>query len=46
MKRIIFHIDSLVLKDFRYENRHAIAALAQDELMRVLAAPGAAQRIA
>ena len=46
MKRVVIHIDSLALKGFRYEDRHAIAAALQDELTRVLAAPEAAQQVA
>ncbi|MGP1680422.1 MAG: hypothetical protein ACTS6J_25120 [Burkholderiales bacterium] len=39
MKRVIVHIDSLVLKGFRREDRHAIADGLQQELSRVLAEP-------
>jgi hypothetical protein len=46
MKRVIVNIESLVLKGFRYEDRHAIAAAVQDEVGRALAAPDAAARIA
>ena len=35
MKRVIVHIDRLVLKGFRFEDRHAIAAGLQQELGRV-----------
>jgi hypothetical protein len=45
MRRIIVNIDSLVLKGFRYEDRHVIAAAVQEELARVLHAPGAAQQL-
>ena len=45
MKRVVVHIENLVLKGFRYEDRHAIAAALQEELTRMLAAPDAAQRI-
>ena len=45
MRRVIVNIDSLVLKGFRYEDRHAIFAALQDELARVLAAPRAARQL-
>ena len=45
MKRVVVHIDSLILKGFRYEDRHAVAAAVQDELARSLSAPGAAQNL-
>ncbi len=35
MKRVVIHIDRLVLKGFRPEDRHAIAAGLQQELGRV-----------
>lgn len=37
MKRVIVHIDSLVLKGFRHEDRHAVAQGLQQELERLLA---------
>ena len=37
MKRVVVHIDRLVLKGFRHEDRHAIAAGLQQELGRVFA---------
>jgi hypothetical protein len=46
MRRIIVSIDTLVLKDFPYEGRHAIAAAMQDEITRVLTARDAATRVA
>jgi hypothetical protein len=46
MKRVIVHIENLVLKGFRYEDRHAIAAVLQEELTRMLAAPESAQQVA
>ena len=46
MKRVIVNIDSLVLKGFRYEDRHTIAAAVQEEITRVLAAPDAASHVA
>jgi hypothetical protein len=45
-RRIVINIDSLVLKGFRHEDRHAIAAALQDELAKVLAAPASAHQIA
>jgi hypothetical protein len=46
MRRIMVHIDNLVLKGFRYEDRYAFAAALQDELTRVMTVPGAAQQLA
>ena len=37
MKRVVVHIERLVLKGFRPEDRHAIAAGLQQELGRVFA---------
>ena len=37
MKRVVVHIDRLVLKGFRPEDRHAIATGLQQELGRVFA---------
>ena len=37
MKRVIVHIDSLVLKGFQHEDRHAIAAGLQQELSLLFA---------
>ncbi|ASL26558.1 hypothetical protein [Azotobacter chroococcum] len=37
MKHVVVHIDRLVLKGFRPEDRHAIAAGLQQELARVFA---------
>lgn len=37
MKRVIVHVDRLVLKGFRHEDQHAIAAGLQQELGRVFA---------
>lgn len=45
MRPIIVNIDSLVLKGFRHEDRHAIAAAVQDEIVRALAAPDAAAQL-
>ena len=46
MRRVLVHIDNLVLKGFRYEDRHAVSAALQEELTRVLAVPDAARHIA
>ncbi|MCE9550825.1 MAG: hypothetical protein K8R50_07450 [Betaproteobacteria bacterium] len=45
MKRIVLHIDSLVLKGFRHEDRHGIAEGLQQELTRMFADPQAAQQL-
>ena len=37
MKRVIVHIDRLVLKGFRHEDRHAIGVGLEQELGRVFA---------
>ena len=37
MKRVVVHVDRLVLKGFRHEDRHAIAAGLKQELGRVFA---------
>ena len=41
MKRVVIHIDCLVLNGFRQEDRHAIAAGLQQELSHLLADPQA-----
>jgi len=46
VKRIVVHIDSLVLRGFRHEDRHAIAAGLQAELTRLFAEPSTASRLA
>ena len=46
MKQVLVDIENLVLKGFRYEDRHAIAAALQDELVRLLATPETAARLA
>ena len=46
MPRVIVNIDNLVLKGFRYEDRHVIAAAVHDEITRALAAPDAVARVA
>lgn len=45
MKRVVVHIENLVLKGFRYEDRYTIGAALEAELSRMLATPDAAQRI-
>ena len=45
MKRVIVHIDSLVLKGFNHEDRHAIAAGLQRELTQLFAQPQTAQTL-
>lgn len=46
MRRVIVNIDRLVLKGFRFEDRHAIAQGLQAQLTRLLADPGMAEQIA
>ena len=46
MKRVIVHIDSLVLKGFNHEDRHAIAAGLQQELTQLFAEPQTTQALA
>ena len=46
MKQVRVDIENLLLKGFRYEDRHAIAAALQDELAQLLAAPEMAARLA
>jgi hypothetical protein len=46
MKRVIVHIDRLVLKGFQHEDRHAVAAGLQQELAKLLAEPASAERLA
>jgi hypothetical protein len=45
MKRVVVHIDRLVLNGFQRADRHAIAAGLQSELGRLLSEPGAAERL-
>lgn len=45
MKRIVLHIDSLVLKGFRHEDRHGIAEGLQQELTRLFVDPQAIQQL-
>lgn len=46
MKRVVVHIDWLVLNGFPRSERHGIAAGLQGELSRLLAAPTTAERLA
>jgi hypothetical protein len=45
MKRIVVHIDRLVLNGFAAENRDAVARGLQGELGRLLAEPSMAERL-
>jgi len=45
MKRIVLHIDRLVLQGFRHEDRHGIAEGLQQELGRLFADPQSAQQL-
>ena len=45
MKRVVVTIDRLVLKGFRFEDRHAIAQGLQEQLAQLLFEPGMAERI-
>jgi hypothetical protein len=45
MRRVIVHIDNLVLKGFRSEDRHAIARGLQERLTHLLSQPGMAQQL-
>ena len=44
-RRIRLHIDRLVLKGFRHEDRHAIAQGVQEQLAHLLSEPGTIQRL-
>lgn len=46
MRRVIVHIDSLVLKGYRHEERYAIADGVRGELNRLLAHPTTVERLA
>ena len=46
MQRVIVHIDSLVLKGFRHEDRHALALGLQQELSQWFADPQVAGQLA
>ncbi len=45
MRRVVVNIESLVLKGFRFEDRHAIAQGLQEQLSLLLAEPGMAERL-
>ena len=45
MRRVVVNIDRLVLKGIRFEDRHAVAQELQEQLTRLLAAPGMAERM-
>ena len=45
MRRVVVQIDSLVLKGFRFEDRHSISAGLQEELSRLLTAPETVQQL-
>jgi hypothetical protein len=44
-RQVRVQIDSLVLKGFRHEDRHAIAKGLQEQLTKMLSAPGMAKRL-
>jgi len=46
MKRIVLHIDNLVLHGFQHADRHSIADGLQQELARQFTDPQAAQQLA
>lgn len=46
MKRVVIHIDNLVLAGFRHEDRLAIAEGLQQELTRLFADPHTARQLA
>ena len=45
MKRVVLHIESLMLRGFRQEDRYAIAEVLQQELTRLFAEPQATQQL-
>ena len=45
MRRVVVHIDRLVLNGFRHEDRHGIAAGLQEEFGRVFAEREAVSRL-
>ena len=45
MKRVVLHIDSLVLKGFQHEDRQGIAEGLQQELTRLFADPQSSQQL-
>ncbi len=46
MSRVVVRIDALVLRGVRPEDQHAVSAGIQAELSRLLATPGAGERLA
>ena len=44
-RSVRLHIDRLVLKGFRHEDRHAIAQGVQEQLTHLLSEPGIVQRL-
>ena len=46
MKRVVMHIDRLVLKGFRHADSHAIGEAMRGELSRLLADPATGARLA
>ena len=46
MSRVIVHVEALVLRGVRHEDRHAVSLGIQQELSRLLAAPGVDTRLA
>jgi hypothetical protein len=46
MRRVLVHIDRLVLKGFAHADRHALAEGLREELARQLTEPGLAVRLA
>jgi len=45
VRRVVVQIENLVLKGFRYEDRHAIAQGVKEQLTRLLSKPEMAQRL-
>jgi hypothetical protein len=46
VRRVTLHIENLVLRGFRFEDRHLIAAALQEELARLLSEPQAVEQLA
>ena len=46
MKRVILHIDRLVLRGFRHEDRHTVGEALHEELVRQFSTPDAPQHLA
>ena len=45
MRRVVVHIDTVVLKGFQHADRHAVAQGLQQELLRLFSQPAVAQRL-